>query len=71
MQKQVIIQIEKFKKEEISLRKLTSELNKEKDYLLSLSTQNNQTHTEIAYSIYFSPNKKEMKFLKDNRTVQF
>jgi len=36
--------------------------------LLSLSTQNNQTHTEIVYSIYFLPEKKcsicskEMKF---------
>jgi hypothetical protein len=67
--KQEITQnIEKFQKKEISLKKLTAELNKEKKYLLSLSIQDNQTHTEIAYSIYFVPEKtceicqKEMSF---------
>lgn len=68
MQKEVTKQIKSFLREEISLKKLTSELNREKEYLFSLSTQNNQKHTEIAYSIYFSPEKEcniclnEMKF---------
>ena len=57
--KQEIIQyIQKFQKREISLKKLTSELNKEGRYLLSLSTLKNQSHTEIAYSIYFSPERE-------------
>lgn len=67
MKQEITQNIERFLKKEISLKKLTSELNKEKEYLLSLSTQS-KTHTEIAYSIYFSPEKecnicqKEMKF---------
>jgi hypothetical protein len=68
LKQEIIHYIEKFLKKEISLKQITSQLNKEKDYLLSLSTQNKQSHTEIAYSIYFSPETecsicgKEMKF---------
>ena len=68
MKQKIIQNIKKFQKREISLKKLTAELNKEKEFILSLCEQDNQTHTEIAYSIYFSPKKecniceKEMKF---------
>ncbi len=68
--KQEIIQnIQKFQRAEISLKKLTSELNKEKEYLLSLYSQNNQTHTEIAYCIYFSP-ERECNMCQKQMTFQ-
>lgn len=65
---QIIQNIEKFQKSELSLKHLTARLYRHREFLLSMSTKEGQTHTEIAYIYFYKPNticdvcSKEMLF---------